>query len=150
MLKQMNKDLPTFLGEFHRLAAAAKVSEVWQIDNLREKLNDRFRSKIIGQSFNDIFEMVRMLEQIDQHMRSFDQDKASRPNTNTRKFGLGRQGTPAAGNQEKSAATEDKVKKEPGESKTNEPFKCYNCNQLGHMAKNCPQGQGKDAPSSKS
>ena len=66
-LKQLNKDLATFLSDFYRLAAATKVPEDWQMNDLWNKLNNRFNNRIAGQTFYSLFDMIHTLEQIDSH-----------------------------------------------------------------------------------
>lgn len=145
MLKQMNKDLPTFLGEFYNLAAAARIPEEWQINDLREKLNDRLNYRIVGMNFNSLPEMVHTLEQVDSHLKLRDQEKAAR--TSTRKTLTSRPAASANDNQEQSTTdNEVKTKSEPTERRG--PPKCYACQEMGHIARNCPKG--KVIPSSKS
>lgn len=104
-LKQMSKDLPSFIGEFYKLAAAAEVPEDWQINDLQNKLNDRFYNRIIGQSFDSLPDMIHFLVKLDFDLKRRDQNKATRP-----------------------------AARRP-------PPKCYACQEIGHIAKNCLKGK---------
>ena len=146
-LKQLSTDLPTFLGNFYRLAAAARIPEDWQMADLKNKLNDRFHARITGQRFTDLAEMVHFLEDVDHDMKIRDRDKVNRPNS--RKPGVNRPiGTTSGQGRQTSyskASSEEPTEKREGQRG---PAICWRCQQEGHISRNCPQA--KVEPPSKS
>ena len=137
-LKQLSTDLPTFLGDFYRLAAAARIPEDWQMADLKNKLNDRFHTRITGQRFTDLADMVHFLEDVDHDMKIRDKDKANRPNS--RKPGTNRP-TGTTSGQGRRGSYSKASSEEPAEKKEGQrgPMICWRCQQKGHTSRYCPQ-----------
>ena len=137
-LKQLSTDLPSFLGNFYRLAAAARIPEDWQIADLKNKLNDRFHARITGQRFTDLSDMVHFLEDVDHDIKIRDQDKANRPNN--RKSGVNRSPGVTSGHGRRSSVSKARSE-EPAEKRDSPrglPI-CFRCQQEGHISRHCPQ-----------
>ena len=146
-LKQMNMDLATFVGKFYQLTAAARIPEHLQVQDFKSKLSDRFHNKIVGQEYDNLSALIRYLERVDSDMKLRDQDKAAR--LNARRSLINRPTTSVDNSQERSkVGTPVAVKRELNDnSNKRPPPKCYSCQEMGHIARYCPQG--KDEPSSK-
>ena len=146
-LKQLSTDLPTFLGNFYRLAAAARIPEDWQMADLKSKINDRFHIRITGQRFTGLSDMVHFLEDVDHDIKIRDRDKTSRPDS--RDSDVNRSIEATSGHGRRSSVSkiksEEPVKKREDQRSS---MICFRCQQDGHISRNCPQAKGE--PLSKS
>lgn len=156
-LYQNNKELLEYLGEFHRLAAAAEIATSEQILMLNERLSDDFKVALLGKQFSDMKELVNLLHLVNRQRKFFSKPMRQaaenigttpRPKTNTSK-GIASTKTSENGSTNDTTPTTEQRQPRKYVPRPESEVTCFSCQKKGHFSRNCPDS-GKESPHSQS
>lgn len=147
-LIQGNKSFPEFLGLFQRYAVRAGIPEAQQIDDLLEKCTPSIQQASFGFEFDSLRKLIEHLHRVVNQLNSYNMIQTRISNSNARRGGRGRGGSPALGQQPTRSSPNPGAAPAKANTSTSQqkpaasgPSKveCLNCRQEGHIMRDCSQ-----------
>lgn len=153
-LRQKNTEFSTFISDFYRFAAEAKINKEDQVADLRDKLSSELKEKAVGLRPKNVFEFVKDLQHIDRNLQDVRKGREAAAAAKKKREASSTTNPKPADKATTPARREGTAKPGPVDGQGNpipkatadtkrENVQCFYCKKEGHYVSECPKSRAK-------